>query len=157
VNVFGDQKVVSGAQLWQRVTNVLIQLGLPPYTSPPVAGTTDSVLSATLTADSVAPALDLDLVLFGGGAVLPANTYLIVQGTSQRNASVTSFGKSQYRAFGVYDPAEVIPVDLLADYVAKFGTLIAGSRLGVRARLVFDDGAGVFSLGGWQYAQAIVS
>lgn len=157
VNVFGDQKVVSGAQLWQRVTNILIQLGLPPYTTPPVAGTTESILAATLVADSVAPAMTLDLTLFGGGAALPANTYLIVQGTSQRSASVSSFGKSQYRAFGVYDPAEVIPVDIEADYIAKFGALIAGSRVGVRARLVFDDGAGTFSLGGWVYAQAIVS
>lgn len=156
VNVFGDQKVVSGQQLWQRVTNYLIQLGLPPYSSPPIAGTTDSVLASTVAASGTASTMTLDLTLFSGGAALPANTYLIVQGTSQRNPSVSSFGASQYRSFGVYDPAEVIPVDIFTDYTSKFGTLVIGSRLGLKARLIFDDGSGTFSLGGWFYASTIV-
>lgn len=157
VNVFGDSKVISGLQLWQRITNVLIQLGLPPYTSPPVAGTTDSVLTAELAADSVGNTMTVDLTLFSGGAALPANTYLQVFGTSQRNASVSSFGKSSYRLFAIYDPAEPIPVDVHADYIAKFGVLVAGSRIGVRGRLIYDDGAGVFSLGGFFETSAIVS
>jgi hypothetical protein len=157
VNVFGDQKTVTGSQLFQRVNNILASIGLPAYSSPPIAGTTDAITAATLVATFTGSILTLAIATFGGATTVPANTYVRVFATSQRNSSISSFGESQYRFIGFYPATTAInPLDIEADYVARFGALVAGSRLSVKAHFVFDDGAGTFSKGGDVYASAVV-
>lgn len=157
INVFGDTHVVTGSQLFQKVNNILYQIGATTYDTPPVSGTTDAILGAELTGDATGQGLDLDMTTFGGATAVPANTTLVVYATAQRNPSVSSFGKSAYRIIGYYPAAEAIPVDLSTEYIARFGALVAGKRIGVKAHFVFDDGAGTFSKGGDVYASGIIA
>ena len=156
-NVFGDQKVVTGAQLFQRVNNILASLGLPSYALPPLAGIADTITAATLAAGATLQTLTLDLTFFSGAVVVPANSYIKVYATAQRGASVSAFGESQYRFIGFYPAAAVSnPLNIAPDWSTRFGLLILGQRLAVKAHLVFDDGAGTFSKGGDVYATTVV-
>lgn len=156
VNVFGDSKVVTGSQLYQRINNILLAIGASVVTSPPVVATTDSILSATPASSAGGGTFTLALVTFGGATTVPANTTAVLEATPQLSNGRNFFGKSQYRQVGIYAAATNInPLNIASDYIAKFGTLVAGSKVGLRIRFVFND-TGEFGQSGAVYATATI-
>jgi len=156
-NVFGDVRRLSGSQLYQRVNNILTTLGQALYTSPPTVGSTDSVTAAALTGAETGQALDLDLTTFAGATAVPTNTFLVVYATAQKGNGSSYFGASQYRLIGFFPATTAInPCDISAEYIARFGALNSGSRVGVKCHFVFNN-AGVFSKGGDVYASATIA
>lgn len=151
VNVFGDSKVISGAQLFQRVNNVLQLVGVASVTNPPLVAPVDSITNCVATADVSSNQFDLDLTTFLANTTVPANTHLVVEATTQLSNGRSFFGKSQYRTVAVYDnPTAINPLDFFTDYTTKFGALVAGSKIGVRMRFVFAN-TGLFSQSGAFY------
>lgn len=157
VNVFGDQRKCTGAQLYIRVNGINLEVGNALYTTPPVSGTTDAIIAAAGTADASAQTFTIQVTTFGGAVVVPANTVARVYATSQQSSGRSFFGASQYRFLSSYAAAVSInPLSITADYIAKFGALVAGSRIGIKIDFVFDDGAGTWSKGGDVYTTVTV-
>lgn len=155
-NVFGDQKVMSGAQMYEKINNLLLQIGASVISDPPVAAPVDSIVSMDASAAASPAAFTLDIDLFSGGAAVPANNTLVVFATNQKSNGRSFFGKSQYRLIGVYPAGTTIPVNILTDYVSKFGSLVAGQKVGVYAHMIYND-TGLFGKSGSVYATATVS
>lgn len=156
VNVFGDSKVVTGSQLYQRINNILLGIGAVVVSDPPVVASTDSILSATPASSAGGGTFTLALVTFGGAVTVPADTTAVLEATPQLSNGRNFFGKSQYRQVGIYAPATSInPLNIAADYTAKFGALVAGSKVGLRIRFVFND-TGLFGQSGAVYATATI-
>jgi hypothetical protein len=156
-NVFGDTRKLSGSQLYQRINNILLQIGATVIADPPLVASTDAVTSMACTFAAGTPQADVLVTTFAGATAVPANTSLVVYATPQKSNGRSYFGKSQYRLLAVYPATTAInPLDILADYNTKFGTLVAGSRIGIKAHFVFND-TGLFSKGGDVYATAVVA
>ena len=156
-NVFGDNKVISGKDLFQRVNSYVLEVGNTVYANPPVSTVTDAILSAVPTADVSSNQFDIAVTTYAGAVVVPANTFLVVQATPQMSSGVSYFGKSKYRSLAVYPAAVSInPLDIYADYIARFGALVAGSKVGLKFFFIYDNGTGNFGVGGAVYSTATV-
>jgi len=156
VNVFGDSKVVTGSQLYQRINNILLSIGATVVADPPVVASTDSILSATPASSAGGGTFTLALVTFGGAVLVPADTTAVLEATPQLSNGRNFFGKSQYRQVGIYAAGVSInPLNIASDYVAKFGSLVAGAKVGLRIRFVFND-TGLFGQSGAVYATATI-
>lgn len=147
-NVFGDIRRLSGSQMFQRVNNIVTSLGVAVFSDVPTPAATDAIISMVATAAETGQTFDLDITTFDGATAVPADTFVQVYATAQKGNGRSFFGKSQFRLIGFYPTTTAInPLDISADYIAKFGALVAGSRIGIEARFVFAD-ATQFGFGG---------
>jgi hypothetical protein len=127
-DIFGDIKNPSGINLYQRLNNILSNVGGSALTTPPlpVSVSTFSALSVVVVTGT--PAITLTYA-----PAIPATEKVMVFGTAPQSAG-KSFVKSEFRLIGVYDSADTSPLALVSDYVAKFGSVgVTGKKLFFRA------------------------
>jgi hypothetical protein len=117
-DVFGDLRNPSGFNLYQRLNNVLSQVGAFILTVPPTPASVPLVEITSLTAASVTPSLSV------GFSPTPVgeHTAIIVRATPAMSAG-KSFVSSEYRVIGVLHEVTPTPYDALADYQSIFGTI----------------------------------
>lgn len=159
-NVFGDIKHLTPNNIFQRVNNILASLGLATVNNCPAVGSSDSVVAMVGAAAVGAGTFTLTPTLFSGGAALPANTYAKIYASRQVNDSKQSFGKSDYRYIGFFAPATAIPINIFADYTAKYGGLVAAKNISLAIELVFYNGLPaptIFAKTGLTYANVVVA
>lgn len=123
---FGDTKIPSGVNLYVKLNSNLAEIGVAALTLAPLPEAVAPVETLSATAAAGVPAFS---VVFTPTPV-PADTAFIVRATGQTSPG-KNFLKSQYRNVSVVDAAGTSPKNLLAEYVAKFGTLVAGQKIGV--------------------------
>ncbi len=158
VNVFGDVKKISGLNMFKRINEINTIVGNAPYLDPPLSALSDAILTAVPAFAAGAATATISMTDFLGGVVLPANTSLVVEATAQLSSGRSFFGSSQYRLIGFFAPATSInPLNVHADYIAKFGALVVGSQIGIRMYTVYDDGAGNWGKSGFFYCTATVA
>lgn len=114
-DIFGNLRTPSGINLYQRLNNVLVQVGVAALTSPPLPEAVADCYVASITAAVGTPALSVTL-----NETIPANTSLMLFATSPQSAG-RNFVKSQFRLIAVLPAAETSPYDALTKYTAKFG------------------------------------
>lgn len=125
-DIFGDIKQPSGINLYVKLNSNLAEVGVAPLTAAPLPEAVAAVETLSATAAAGTPAFS---VVFTPTPV-PADTAFIVRATGQTSPG-KNFLKNQYRNVSVVDAAGTSPKNLLAEYVAKFGTLVAGQKIGV--------------------------
>lgn len=130
-DIFGDIKTPSGLNLYNRLNLNLNAGGASYITAPPAPSTTESLTALSAAADVSSTSFD---VTFAPSPV-PANYKLIIEATPQVSPG-KSFLKNAYRILQVENAAATTPADIYAAYIAKFGTLVAGQKIGVRAKLL---------------------
>lgn len=123
-DIFGDLKNPSGLNLYVRLNSNITEAGGTAIVLPPLPGTVTAPLTVTLTGAAGTPALS---VAWTGGAI-PADTAWVARLTPQVSAG-RSFVKSLYRNLLVLPAADTTPTDILTEYNARFGTLVAGQRI----------------------------
>lgn len=157
-NAFGDIKVMSGSQLFQKVNNILLSLGLTTVSDVPANVATDTVTGVVINSSAGGGTITLDVTLFSGGAALPADTYMKVYGAPQRSNGRSYLSPSSLRYLGNFVPTDsVTAMDIASMYFAKFGTtLVAGQKISVATELITSDGATTFAKTGRVYATAQV-
>lgn len=157
-NAFGDTRKVSGFQLFQRVNNLNLEAGFVTTNTPPLNGSTDAIISAVPNFLKTGQVGEIDITTFAGAAAVPANTKLLFYATSQKSAGRSFFGSSQYRFINSYAAAVAInPLDVATEYIAKFGALVQGARIGLKVEFLFYDAVNnVWARGGAVYATATV-
>ncbi len=130
-NIFGDVKNPSGINLYVRLNTLIVLAGGTPLTAPPLPAAVSALTALSATAAAGTPALS---VVFAPTPV-PANHTLIIEATKQLSPGVSSF-KGKATVITTVAAAATSPVDLLTAYNAKYGTLVAGLKINIRAYFV---------------------
>jgi hypothetical protein len=71
-----------------------------------------------------------------GSAAAPTGYLFVVKATPQLSAGISFIGKSRYRNIQVFPASAFASLNVLTDYTAVFGTLVAGQTIGVQVELV---------------------
>lgn len=139
-DIFGDIKQPSGINLYIRLNLQLHAGGAAYITDPPAPSITDA-----LTAFSAAAAAGANtFTATFAPTPVPAGYKLIIEATPQVSPG-KKFLKNQYRILQVIAAAGASPANIDAAYVARFGALVAGEKIGVRAKFL-NTATGLTSL-----------
>lgn len=150
-NALAEVKTLTGSQMYQRINNILISLGLAPITTPPGVGTLDAITRLAGVGDVSAQTVLATVTTFGGAVAIPATTYYKVYATPQFGVSKSKFSKSDYRYIGFFPATTAInPLDFSADYIAQFGAIRLNQRIGYAIQAIFYDSTN-FTEGGKIY------
>jgi len=129
-DVFGDVVNPSGQNLYIRLNiNIAIAGGISINTPPTPVGAEALTL---LVLDADAGAGDFD-VTFAPDPV-PLNHAMVVDSTPMLSPGINN-ASAKFRQIAVVAAAETSPADLASEQIAKFGSLSAGQKAFVRARL----------------------
>ncbi|MCL6567243.1 MAG: hypothetical protein K6U09_12585 [Acidobacteriia bacterium] len=131
INVFGDNMPLTGHQLYMRLARVAQELGASILTTPPQIEAPQGLDTATLTATASPAALSLAFTPTPAGTGIR----LMIDATDTLSAGI-SYAGGKYRRILVSAAAATSPVDILSAWQAKFGTLVAGSKVFVRVKTV---------------------
>ena len=158
--VFGTAYALKGNTLFQRVNNILTSLALANVTTAPGIASPAFVITAITPAAAAGTAtFTANITEFIGHLALPTGAYLKVYGTRQTDIGKSSFGLSQYRLIGVFAPGTATdPLDIESDYVARFGPLVAGQRIGLAFESIQVNGGGAgFNASGRFFTSCVVA
>lgn len=126
-DIFGDLRNPTGLNLYVRLNRELQLVAQAAILTPPLPAAVGAVLATALAAAEGVGTISLTL----DGAV-PANTSIKVYATPAVSPG-KSFVKSEYRFIGFYPAAQATPVDIQADYDARFGAVgAAGQKIFVK-------------------------
>jgi len=126
-DVFGAAHSLSGMQMFQKLNSIIQIAGGAAITAPPASLEIVSLLTATVTATAGAP--DVFSVAYTPTPT-EANVKLQVFATKPLSIGRT-FAKSDKRWLGVSAAAAASPYNGAAAYLAKFGAMTAGLKIGV--------------------------
>jgi len=148
--VFATTYQLKGNAIFQRVNNILASIGLTNMTTcPGIATPTFIPVTEVATGAQTGQTLTIDITDFNGGTVVPADTYIKVYATSQRNVGQSSFSPSAYRYIGFYPPTTATnPLDIATEYIARFGALVVGQRISLQTEVITTNGTTTFGKGG---------
>lgn len=133
-NVFGDSKILSGHQLYVGLNSQLEAAGASTIGTPPVPVGAPAI---TALSGAAAAGAGTFTAAFAPDPV-PANSALIIEATEQVSPGKANLN-SLYRQIQVEAAATASPADLATAYIAKFGTLVEGQKIGLRAKIVNTD------------------
>lgn len=126
-DVFGNARALSGIGVFQKLNSIIQIAGGTAITSPPADLSIEPLLTTTITATAGAPDV---LSIAYTPTPTEANVKLQVFATKPLPIGRT-FAKSDKRWLGVTAAAAVSPYNAAAAYLAKFGAMTAGLKIGV--------------------------
>lgn len=130
---FGDLRTPSGFNLFMRLNNNLKAIGQSTISSPPSPAAVPAFTTFSLVADTTGGGLDLTFT-----PAIPASHSVIVYGTAGVSAG-KKFVKNLYRQFDILINGDASPMDLAAEYIAKFGALpTIGKKVFIKMKIVVD-------------------
>jgi hypothetical protein len=129
----GNSYVPTGNQLFVGLNATLTACAEPTITAAP-GGTPafPDMLPIAATATAGTPSLAITTSL----STAPTGYVFLVRATPQGSAGKAFFGTSVYRITGKYAASTYASINALALYNARFGALVAGSKLSLRVTLV---------------------
>jgi hypothetical protein len=116
-DIFGDIKNPTGAQLYQRLNNNLINVGEAAISTPLAPAAIPNMETIELAAAAGAGTMTLTYA-----PAIPATMAFLVRATPAVSAGI-SFVKSEYRQITSIVTADASPYNLAAEYEAKFGSI----------------------------------
>lgn len=125
-NVFGSLKTPSGMNLYMRLNRNLHTISAASISDPPAPSTTTGVLTNV---PAAAAGANTFTVTFTPTPV-PAGYKMVIMATAQQSPGKT-FLKNQFRVLQVVAAAGASPTNIDAAYVARFGALVVGNKIGV--------------------------
>jgi hypothetical protein len=130
-NVFGDIKHPSGFNLFQRLNNMLAQVGVAQIVNPPLP----AVVPA-LTAFSFVPDNSDTMVLTFLPTPIPAGFALLIDGTAPCSPGLKN-ANARFRRITSLAAATATGADIKTQYDLKFGSIAPiGNRIFLRAKMV---------------------
>lgn len=131
VDVFGDQRIPSGQQLYIGINMNIANGGGAAITDPPAPVGAEATGALALTATD---ALDVWTLAYVNTPV-PAGTAMLVEATAGKSAGISNF-TSFFRVIATVAAAAASPFLGSVDYIAKFGSVDAGLAYGARAKYI---------------------
>jgi hypothetical protein len=115
--------------------NINISLaGGSPLSTPPTPIGADALTELSFVADSAAEEI---ILTFAPGAV-PADHAMYIESTAQLSPGISN-ANSQYRYIATLAASTTTGADLYTAYVAKFGGLVTGQKMFIRAKFIRLD------------------
>lgn len=130
-DVFGRSQTLSGIQTFLRLNAVIANVGGTQIDDPPASLTITGITTLTPAAAETAQVFTVGFAV----SPLAADCKLSVFATQQLPTGRT-FAKPFLRWIFASAAAATTPSNIASAYTAKFGALLAGSRIGVRANVV---------------------
>ncbi len=125
-DIFGDLKNPSGFNLFQRLNNNLLAVGIAMISAVPNAGSVFGFTSLTAAGDESASSLTLTFA-----PAIPVGTSVKVFATPPVSAG-KSFVKSEFRLIEILDDTDVSPANVGTSYETKFGNLVTDQNIFVK-------------------------
>lgn len=126
-DVFGDIKQPTGLNLFVKLNSNLDQVGVASIDLPPLPAEVEPVLTISATATAGIASLDVTFT----PTPVPLGTAFILELTAQVSPG-RNFLKNEFRVLEIVDAGDVSPTNSVIAYVARFGSLIEGQKIGVR-------------------------
>jgi hypothetical protein len=127
-NIFGDVKTLTGSQLHQKLNLNILNIGGSEITTPPLPSSVPAMESMSAVADNS----DNTLVITYSPAI-DAGVTMEIFATAPVSAG-KSFVKSEFKKLGNFLAADVSPLDVSTEYIAKFGAIGAvGQKIFIKA------------------------
>ena len=133
-DVFGDVVNPSGATLFIRLNINISLAGGVVINTPPTPSGAIALTSIAITSAVAVPAFDVAFT----PSVVPANHAVFLESTPMVSPGINN-ANSRFRKIAVLAPAETSPYDGLAAQIAKFGALVQGQKVLVRAKFIRMD------------------
>lgn len=130
-DIFGDIKTPSGINLYVKLNANLSRVAIAAITDPPLPSSVAVITTLSAAAAAGTPSFS---VVFTPTPV-PADTSFVISVTKQKSPGQSFFG-GQYTDIAVKAAAATSPANILAAYNAKYGTLIAGQKIGVKIQAI---------------------
>ena len=129
----GNSYIPTGNQLYVGLNRNLLVNGEPVVSaSPGTKPDFPNLVPITVTAAAAVPALTLVTQLTSA----PTGFIFEVSATAQVSPGVSFFSKSAYRFIASATATSFASLNMLAPYNTRWGTLVAGERIGLRLRMV---------------------
>lgn len=125
-DIFGDIKIPSGINLYTKLNANLAEAGEAFITTPPLPRGAASLTQLSVSADIS----DTEIEVVAGVGNVPADNTLIIRATAPQSPG-KSFLKGKYRNVAKLTTGQALTVDIWANYIARFGTPVAGQKVGV--------------------------
>jgi len=126
-DVFGDIKQPTGLNLFVKLNSNLDLIGVAAILLPPLPSEVEAVL--TISAASAVTGSVFDVAYTP--TPVPVGTTFVLEATAQVSPG-KNFLKNEFRVLTTIAAASTSPEDIAAAYVARFGSLIEGQKVGVR-------------------------
>lgn len=130
-DVFGSAVVPSGSQLFVRLNINVALAGGAILNTPPTPTGAAAITGLSITAAETADVFDVDF----SPATVPADHALYVEATTMLSPGISN-ANSKFRTIATLPAAATSVADLFAQQVAKFGPLIPGQKVFVRAKFI---------------------
>jgi hypothetical protein len=126
-NVFGDIKSPTGAQLFQKLNNNLVNCGSAQISDVPQPAAVFAFTSLAIAAAAGAGTMTATFA-----PAIPAGTKVLVFATAPQSAG-KSYVTNLYRQIGVLSTTDISPKTIAALYTAKYGSVgLAGQKIFVK-------------------------
>lgn len=123
-NRFGKSIQISGKECYVRLNQNLADINVAAISVPPTLAGANNLSLDGATADVSDAAIEIEFT----GTV--AGVRYLLFATSPQSAGVTRPSASKFRIIHMFDVAAVSPLDVTAEYTAKYGSFpVAGSKL----------------------------
>lgn len=133
IDVFGDTIVLTGINMYVRVNNLRLLMGLPILDNPPsdfsVSNPTDVSLTITTT-----PTFAMNVAFAPSPS--PTNHRVEVWVTEPMKPGVMFFSQKLRLLLITSSDAVSSPIDITSEYINRFGMPASGTKIGVEVRFV---------------------
>lgn len=130
-DVFGESFNLSGEQLFIKLNMVILEIGESQINTPPSKATFGSIVLGAVTAAAGTPALT---IAFTGA--LASDTQFYIEASAQVSQGIMSANSVSFRK--IDNTTGSSPLNVLAAYNSKFGSLVAGKKIWFRVYQVAD-------------------
>lgn len=132
-NVFGDSYNPSGKNLYTQLNLNLLNVGAPQITAVPSTKRSLGVLLDAVHTSIADSEMDITFTISG---FVTGDAYVVLEGTPPMSAGRYNFS-GKYRKFHQMEyNAAPDPIQIYADYVAKFGAPELGQKISIRAKVI---------------------
>lgn len=137
-DVFGDLKKPTGKNLYTSLNKNLLQSGQVAINLPP-----DKMEIPIISATAVVVDETAETITFTGLSTVPSDVVLQVRATEALPTGV-NYIKNRLRVIDNIASGSITPADVYTAYEAKFGTIVAGQKIGFELKYIGKNGqAGV--------------
>lgn len=130
-DIFGDLVSPTGLALYVRLNANISNAGGTAITTPPAPVGATALESLSLNAAVTGSVFDISFT----PASVPADHTMYVESTAMLSAGINN-ANSRFRFIDTHAAAAVSPADMYAAQTAKFGPLVAGQKVFVRAKFI---------------------
>lgn len=124
-DIFGDVKNPSGVNLYIKLNASLDRVGVTDISVPPLPSAVEPVLTGSAVVDFG----DQSVIVTFTPTPVPADTAFVIRATKQVSAG-RKFLKNLLTDIAVVDAAGTSPSTISAAYIAKYGAVATGQRIG---------------------------